>query len=135
MADPAGFAAAITVREHVLRTALQSGYANGADASKKFTEDLSDSTLGIVPDLFFGQPDFNCEGSTNLLVVTLPMWGTVKVTQSGVEHVVQMFGEMELTLTPDFRTGPLDTDPIRPRQTSRSIQSPAPSPPAAGRQP
>lgn len=100
------FAATITVREHVLRTALQSGYANGSDTSKRFTEDLSDSALGMEPNLFFGEPDIDCEGSTNLLVVTLPMWGTVKVTQAGVEHLVQMAGEMELTLTPDFRTGP-----------------------------
>jgi hypothetical protein len=110
MPDTAGFAAAITVREHVLRTALQAAYANGSDAGKKFTEDLSDSALGMKPDLFLGPPDFNCEGSTNLLVATLPMWGTVKVTQSTVEHQVQLFGEMELTLTPDFRTGPLATD-------------------------
>lgn len=111
MPDHAGFAAAITVREHVLRTALQAGYANGSNAGKKFTEILSDSALGMVPDLFLGQPDINCEGATNLLVTTLPMWGTVKVTQNGVEHLVQMFGEMELTLTPDFRTGPPRANP------------------------
>jgi hypothetical protein len=111
MPDHGGFAAAITVREHVLSTALQSGYANGSDAGKKFTEDLSDSALGMEPDLFLGQPDLNCEGSTNLLVATLPMWGTVKVTQSGVEYLVQMVGEMELTLTPDFRTGPPTAHP------------------------
>jgi hypothetical protein len=111
MSDHAGFAAAITVREHVLRAALQSGYANGSDAGKKFTEDLSDSALRMEPDLFLGQPDIDCEGSTNLLVATLPMWGTVKVRQSGVEHLVGMTGEMELTLTPDFRTGPPGADP------------------------
>src|SRR5512143_1782013 len=101
MADSAGFAAAITVRENVLRTALQSAYANGSDAGKQFTEDLSDSALGMAPDLFLGRSDVSCEGATKRLVVNLPMWGTVKVTQSGVEHSVRMFGEMELTLTPD----------------------------------
>ena len=110
MSDHAGFAAAITVREYVLRTALQSAYANGSDAGKRFTEDLSDAALGMEPDLFLGMPDLICEGATNLLVVTMPMWGMVKVTQSGVEHLVQMFGEMELTLTPSFRTGPLAED-------------------------
>ena len=46
MPDHAGFAAAITVREHVLRTALQAAYANGSDAGKRFAgdeTDLSDS--------------------------------------------------------------------------------------------
>ena len=111
MSHHAGFAAAITVREHVLRTALQSGYANGSNESRKFAEDLSDSALGMQPDLFLGQPDLNCEGSTNVLVVALPMWGTVRVTQSGVEHLVQVFGEMELSLTPHFRTGPPGAEP------------------------
>jgi hypothetical protein len=120
MSDHAGFAGAITVREHVLRTALQSGYANRSDAGKKFTEDLSDSALGMEPDLFLGLPDLNCEGSTNLLVATLPMWGTVKVTESGVEHLVQMFGEMELTLTPDFRTGP--TPPKHPGDPKTTVE-------------
>ena len=110
MPDHAGFAAAITVREQVLRTALQSGYANGSDAGKKFTEDLSDSALGMEPDLFLGRPDLNCEGSTNLLVATMPMWGTVKVTQSGVEHLVQMVGEMELTSDAGFPHGPPAAD-------------------------
>jgi len=93
------FAAAITVREHVLRTALQSGYANGSDAGKKFTEDLSDSALGMEPDLFLGQPDINCEGSTNLLVRTMPMWGTVKVTAGGFR-----------TPRPDVRRDGADAD-------------------------
>jgi antitoxin YefM len=118
MPDHAGFAGAITVREHVLRTALQPGYANGPDPSKKFTRDLSDSALGMEPDLFFGLPDFNCEGSTKLLVVTLPMWGTVKVTQSGVESLVQMAGEMELILTPDFRIPAVSTMLNGPLPTS-----------------
>jgi hypothetical protein len=109
MPDHAGFAAALTVREHVLRTALQSSYANGSDSGKKFTEDLSGEGIGMVPDLFLGQPDVNCEGATNLLVATLPMWGGVKVTKDGVDHAVEMVGEIELTLTPVFKKGPLGT--------------------------
>ena len=110
MPDHAGFAAAITVREHALRTALQAGYANGSDSGKKFVEDLSDGGIGMEPDLFLGQPDINCEGATNLLVATLPMWGQVTVTADQVAHVVDMTGEIELTLTPVFTTGPPGTD-------------------------
>jgi hypothetical protein len=108
--DHAGFAAAITVREHVLRTALQAGYANGSDSGKKFVEDLSDGEIGMEPDLFLGQPDINCEGATNLLVATLPMRGQVTVTANQVPHVVDVTGEMEMTLTPTFTTGPSGTD-------------------------
>lgn len=109
MPDHAGFAAAVTVREHVLRIALQSGYANGSPGSKKFVEDLSDAAVGMEPDLFLGQPDVDCEGATNLLVATLPMWGPLTVTVDQVAHDVEIIGEMELTLTPDFRRGPIGT--------------------------
>jgi len=108
--DHAGFAAAITVREHVLRTALQAAYANGPDAGKRFVEDLSGDGIGMAPDLFLGQPDLNCEGATNLLVASLPMWGRVSVTVDQVTRVVDLVGEIELTITPTFRRGPPDTD-------------------------
>jgi hypothetical protein len=103
--DHAGFAAAITVREHVLRAALQAGYANGSDTGKTFVEDLSGDGIGMVPDLFLGPPDLECEGATNLLVATLPMWGRVTVTRDQASHVVDVVGEIEVTLTPAFRRG------------------------------
>ncbi|HEX6072988.1 MAG TPA: hypothetical protein VFY95_08275 [Sphingomicrobium sp.] len=105
MPDHAGFAAALTVREHVLRFALQAGYSNGSDSGKKFVEDLSGSGIGMLPDILLGQPDIDCEGATNLLVVTLPMWGQVTVTVDQVAHAVDMNGVMELTLTPILRKG------------------------------
>lgn len=100
----------MTVREHVLRTALQTAYANGSDEGKKFVEDLSADGIGMVPNLFLGQPDFNCDGATNLLVAILPMWGQTTVTVAGVSHLVDMIGEIELTLTPVFKKGPANTE-------------------------
>lgn len=110
MAEHAGFAGAITVREHVLRIALQAGYANSDDTSKRFTQSLSDDTIEIEPDLFLGPLDIDLEGATNLLVAKLPMWGTMTVTTDGAAHVVEAAGEMELTLTPAFTTGRQGTD-------------------------
>lgn len=110
MPDHAGFAAAITVREHVLRTALQSVYANGSDGGKRFVQDLSGDGIGIQPDLFLGPPDIDCEGATNLLVASMPVWGTVTVTRNQVAHVVGIAGEMEITLTPAFKKGLPDSD-------------------------
>jgi hypothetical protein len=106
VAEHAGFAAAITVRERVLRVALNAGYANGSDSSKPFVEDLSGDGIGMKPDLFLGPPDIDCEGATNRLVATLPMWGTVTVTQNEVSHVVSVNGEVELAIAPAFTTGP-----------------------------
>jgi hypothetical protein len=106
VAEHAGFAAAITVRERVLRVALNAGYANGSDSSKKFTEDLSGDGIGMAPDLFLGPPVIDCEGATNRLVATLPMWGTVTVTLNQVSHFVGVNGEIELAIAPAFTTGP-----------------------------
>lgn len=111
MPDHAGFAAVIAVREHVLRTALQAGYANGAASAKRFEEDLSDAEIGLQANLFLGTPDIGCEGSANVLVVTLPMWGQVTVTLDDTAHLVDISGEMELTLTPAFTRGVPDVHP------------------------
>jgi hypothetical protein len=110
MPNTAGFAAALTVRESTLRAAVQAAYANGADSSKKFDQDLSSDGIGMVTDIFLGQFDIDCEGTTNLLVVTLPMWGKVTTTVSQVTLVVEMNGVMELTITPAFKKGLADTD-------------------------
>ena len=106
MAEHAGFAAAITVREHVFRVALRAGYANGSDGSKKFVEDLSADGIGMKPDLFLGPPEIDCEGATNRLVATLPMWGTVTVTRNEMSHVVSVNGAVELAISPAFTAGP-----------------------------
>ncbi len=110
MPNHAGFAAALTVREHVLRSAVQASYANGSDSGKKFVEDLSGGGIGMLPDILLGQLDIDLEGATNLLVVTLPMWGRLTITLNAVVHVVDMNGVMELTLTPVFRKGLAGTD-------------------------
>lgn len=110
MPDIAGFAAALTVRENALRSAVQAGYANGRDSSKRFDQSLSGGGADMVTSLFLGQLDLDCEGSTDLLVVTLPMWGTVNTKVNNVTYVVAMNGVMELTLTPVFRKGDADTD-------------------------
>jgi len=110
MPDTAGFAAALTVRESTLRAAMQAAYANGAASSKKFDQDLSGDGIGMVTDIFLGQLDINCEGATNLLVVTLPMWGRVTTTVNQVTTVVAMNGVMELTIMPALKKGLAGTD-------------------------
>ncbi len=110
MPNTAGFAAALTVRESTLRTAVQASYANGADSGKRFDQDISGDGIGMVTSLFLGGLDIDLEGATNLLVVTLPMWGQVTTTVDQVTHIVEMNGVMQLTLTPAFKKGIKDTD-------------------------
>ena len=82
------------------------------------------------PDLFLGRPNIECEGNTNLLVAAAADVGHGHDhARPGVERGVEVVGELELTITPAFRTGPpgadiknrLEIDPIAPS-----------SPPVAG---
>ncbi len=110
MPNTAGFAAALTVRESTLRAAVQAAYANGSDSGKRFDQDISGDGIGMVTSLFLGGLDIDLEGATNLLVVTLPMWGQVTTTVDQLTHIVEMNGVMQLTLTPAFKKGIKDTD-------------------------
>jgi hypothetical protein len=73
MPDHAGFAAAVTVRGHALSVALLAAYANGS-FPKVLAEDLAGGPPEVAANLFLGQPEINCEGATNLLVLTLATW-------------------------------------------------------------
>lgn len=104
MSDHAGFAAAVTVREHALRVALQAAYANGT-FPRTLAVDLPGGPPGVFTDLFLGPPRVDCEGATNLLVMSLGTWGLLRVTVEGVVHVVRIAGEIEVTIRPVFIPG------------------------------
>lgn len=111
MPDHAGFAAAVTVREHVLSVALLAAYANGS-FPKVLATDLPGGPPEVAANLFLGQPEINCEGATNLLVLTLATWGLLRVTLDDREHVAQIAGELEVTIRPVFTPGSnLQLDP------------------------
>ncbi len=63
MPDHAGFAAAVTVREHALNVALLAAYANGT-FSKQLQRDLLGGPPDVAADLFIGLPQIDCEGAT-----------------------------------------------------------------------
>ena len=127
MPDHAGFAAAVTVRENVLNVALLAAYSNGS-FPKVLEADLPGGPPDVATNLFLGQPELNCEGSTNLLVLTLGLWGPLKVTMNGVEHDAQIAGELEVTIRPVFLPGsnlqlsPSDEDVVV-RSWSASVTS------------
>jgi hypothetical protein len=101
VSDHAGFAAAVTVREQVLKTALLAAYANGSFPTA-LAADLPGGPPVVATDLFLGRPEVTCEGATNLLVLTLNAWGPLRVTLDGTEHVAQIAGQLELTIRPVF---------------------------------
>ncbi len=104
MPDHAGFAAAVTVREHALNVALLAAYANGS-FPKVLKADLPGGPPEVAADLFLGQPEIDCEGATNLLVLTLGVWGSLRVTLDGTEHSAQIAGDLEATIRPAFAPG------------------------------
>jgi hypothetical protein len=101
MGNDAGFAAAVTIRQQSLHDSLTATYANG-----HFPTSLDFSLPGGPPDasvsFFLGEPDIACEGSTNLLVVTLPVWGSATVKQPD-QVTLQVKGLIEITIVPDFQ--------------------------------
>ena len=101
MADHRGFAGALTVRENVFNTALAAAYANGT-FRKELEANLPGDGPTVEANLFLGQPAINCEQSTNLLVLTLPTWGSLTVTRDNTEYDVEIVGELEVTLKPVF---------------------------------
>jgi hypothetical protein len=105
MFDHAGFAAAVTVREHVLNTALLAAHANGA-FPKVLKTDLPGGPPEVSVELFLDTPVIDCEASTNLLVLTVRVRGPVRVTADGAEHVARIAGELEVTIRPVFLPGP-----------------------------
>lgn len=112
MPDHAGFAGAVTIRENVLNIALLSAYANGS-----FPTVLAGSIPGgppsVTANLFLGQPGINCEGATNLLVLTMPARGELKVTRDEVEHAVQIAADLVVTFRPVFSmTNPSDDEEL-----------------------
>jgi hypothetical protein len=106
--DDAGFAAAVTYRQQLLHNKLTAAYANGA-----FPTTLAADLPGGPPDVsvsfFLAEPDIACEGTTNLLVVTVPVWGEVTVTES-TPATVQIKGLIDLTIVPNFQLL-TETDP------------------------
>lgn len=128
MPDHAGFAAAVTVREHTLNVALLAAYANGS-FPKVLVADLPGGPPEVAARLFLGVPEVNCEGATNLLVLTLRAWGPLRATLDGTEHLAEIAGEIELAIRPLFGPGssvrlePAGTD-VAVRRWTASVTSP-----------
>jgi hypothetical protein len=129
MPDHADFAAAVTVREHVLNVALLAAYANGS-FPKTLEADLPGGPPEVAADLFLGLPEIDCEGATNLLVLTLNVRGSVRATLDTTEYLVDIAGELEVTISPVFTPGSnLQLDPsaddIDVRRWTASVTSPS----------
>jgi hypothetical protein len=106
MAQHAGFAAAVTIREQTLAIALEAAYANGSFPTKLVKEDLPFGGPKLDANLFLGPPEVQCEGATGLLVLTLGVWGRLTVTEgANPAALVDVVGEIEISLDATFSPG------------------------------
>lgn len=130
MAQHAGFAAAVTIRERTLAVALEAAYANGSFPTT-LARELPFGGPQVVTDLFLGPPEVQCEGATGLLVLTLGVWGRLRVTEgTDPEELVDLAAEVEVTLDATFAPGEsvqleAEGDAIVVRRWSAVVLSPS----------
>ena len=103
MADDAGFAVALTLREQLLQDALQVAYGGGG-----FPHTLKSADFGGLPgsppanlDVFLAPPSVACH-QNNTMTVTFDLWGQLEVTISGVDETAQIHGHLAVDLEPAF---------------------------------
>jgi hypothetical protein len=103
MADDAGFAVALTLREQLLRDALAVAYGSGG-----FPHTLNSADFGGLPgsppanlDVFLAPPSVACH-QNNTMTVTFDLWGQLEVTINGVDEAAQIHGHLALDLVPAF---------------------------------
>jgi len=105
MADDAGFAVALTIREHLLNDALLVSYAgNGFPRtlnSAQFPGGLPGGPPDAVIDVFLAPPQIATHAD-NTLTIALEMWGPLSVTMNGVNEVGQIDGFLTIRIRPEF---------------------------------
>jgi hypothetical protein len=112
MGDDAGFAAAITLREGLLKDVILVAYAGGSfprtlDTSK-FPSD-GQQPAGQLPggppqaglNMFLGPPLINCH-TNNTLSIALRMWGQLSVTMNAAEEGATVDAQLLVRLVPTF---------------------------------
>jgi hypothetical protein len=100
MADDAGFAAALTVRQRVLSDALLFAYCR-----ESFSRALKIPVLGGPPvsiDSFLAPPQVSCDGARNVLVLNVEFVGGLTITESDGSHTRGVDGRLEITVRPKF---------------------------------
>lgn len=107
MADDAGFAFALTIRESLFNNALLAGYADGTFPRRLSTAVFPGGQLpGGPPDaalnVYLAPPTVTCDAADNRLVLAIEMWGRLSATIDGVAEAAQIDGHLALRIAPDF---------------------------------
>jgi hypothetical protein len=99
MADDAGFAVALTIREHVINDALLRAF------SSNFQLPLAVAVPGGLPDakveVFIAPPKATCNAD-NTLTFTIELWGALSVSVVGVDETGDIAGQLVIRIQPTF---------------------------------
>ena len=100
MADHAGFAVALTLRERLLNDAVLLAYADGR-FPRALAFALPDGPPDARVDVFLAAPEVTCSAG-NFLSIALVFWGSLSVTVNNVAQVRNVKGRLRVRLEPRF---------------------------------
>jgi hypothetical protein len=105
MADDAGFAVAITIRQSLLNNAILTSYARGSFPHTLSTIDFSGGLPGGPPDanldVFLAPPQITCKND-GTMTIAVEMWGSLTVTLAGTPEAGNVLANLVLQLKPQF---------------------------------
>ena len=100
MAEDAGFAVAVTIRENLINNALLTSYAKNT-FPRTLNHDVPGTTLPSAINMFLAPPVINC--LRNKMTIAVEMWGTIDITMTDTKETGNVLGNLTLQLNPVFK--------------------------------
>jgi hypothetical protein len=100
MAEDAGFAVAITIRESLINDALLTSYAKHT-FPRTLTHDVPGTSPVSAIDMFLAPPVVNCR--RDKMTIAVQMWGTIDVTMTDTKETGHVLANLTLRLNPTFK--------------------------------
>ena len=100
MAEDAGFAVAVTIRESLINNALLTSYAKKT-FPRTLAHDLPGTAQPSAIDMFLAPPVVNCR--RDRMTIAVQMWGTIDVTMTDTKETGSVAANLTLRLNPAFK--------------------------------
>ena len=101
MADDAGFAVALTIREHLINDALLLAYA-GTGFPRSLQLDVPDGPPDASIDVYLAPSQVTCN-EDNSLGLAVRLWGSLNITVGGTDVERTIDGRITVRVKPRFR--------------------------------
>jgi hypothetical protein len=100
VADDAGFAVALTIRQRLLNNGVLIAYT-GDSFPRTLNYDLPYGPPAASIDVFLAPPKVTCKAS-NTLTIDIQMWGSLSVTMTNVTETGNVTAQLTLRIQPIF---------------------------------